>query len=133
MDEGHLTPFITILVEELKLNKFSVAPEPILITHGRVRAGYQCGELLFGDAVHSKESKGIIHIIGERPGSGHHNFSVYLSAPARSVWSQKGKVDHNISKVVSGISDTALKPALAAVETVAIFSQLFSEEIYPFH
>ena len=133
MDEGHLMPFITILVEELKLNKFSVAPEPILITHGRVRAGYQCGELLFGNAIHSKESKGIIHIIGERPGSGHHNFSVYLSAPPRSVWSQKGKVDHNISKVVSGISDTAFKPALAAVETVAIFSQLFSEEIYPSH
>ena len=133
MDEGHLMPFITILVEELKLNKFSIAHEPILITHGRVRAGYQCGELLFGNAIHSKESKGIIHIIGERPGSGHHNFSVYLSAPPRSVWSQKGKVDHNISKVVSGISDTALKPALAAVETVAIFSQLFSEEIYPSH
>ena len=133
MDEGHLMPFLTMLVEELKLNKFSVAPEPILITHGRVRAGYQCGELLFGNAVHSKESKGIIHIIGERPGSGHHNFSVYLSAPPRRDWSQKGKVDHNISKVVSGISDTALKPALAAVETVAIFSQLFSEEIYPSH
>ena len=129
MDEGHLKPFITLLSQKLKSKGFSVAKENILITHGRVRAGYQCGELLFGNASDSKKPKGIIHIIGERPGSGHHNFSAYLSAPSRRIWSQKGKVDHNISKVVSGISDTALTPELAAEETVNIFSELFSEGI----
>ena len=129
MDEGHLKPFITLLSQKLKAKGFSLAKENILITNGRVRAGYQCGELLFGNAVHSKESKGIIHIIGERPGSGHHNFSAYLSAPSRNTWSQKGKVDHNISKVVSGISDTALTPELAAGEVVDIFSGLFLEGI----
>jgi ethanolamine ammonia-lyase large subunit len=129
MDDGHLKPFITLLSQQLKAKGFSLAKENILITNGRVRAGYQCGELLFGNAVHSKESKGIIHIIGERPGSGHHNFSAYLSAPSRNTWSQKGKVDHNISKVVSGISDTALRPELAAGEVVDIFSGLFLEGI----
>jgi len=73
--------------------------------------------------------KSIIHIIGERLGSGHHNFSAYLSAPSQSVWSQTGKVDHDISKVVSGISDTALTPDLAVVEVVEIFSKLFDEKI----
>ena len=128
-DEGHLIPFLNLLRQDLKSKGYSVANENILITHGRVRAGYQCGELLFGNGRTSKKSKGIIHIIGERPGSGHHNFSAYLSAPSRSLWSQKGKVDHDISRVVSGISDTALSPKLAVRETVNIFSELFAEGI----
>jgi len=129
MDDGHLTPFLTMLRQNLNTKGFSVGEENILITHGRVRAGYQCGEILFGNASAAKKAKGIIHIIGERPGSGHHNFSAYLSAPSQSVWSQKGKVDHNISKVVSGISDTALKPELAVAEVVNIFSKMFAEGI----
>ena len=129
MDEGHLIPFLTMLRQKLSSKGFSVGKENILITHGRVRAGYQCGEVLFGNAPSSKKAKGIIHIIGERPGSGHHNFSAYLSAPSQSIWSKKGEVDHNISKVVSGISDTALKPELAVAEVVNIFSEMFTKGI----
>ena len=129
MDEGHVVPFLHLLRQSLTDKGYSVATENILITHGRVRAGYQCGEILFGTEATSKKAKGIIHIIGERPGSGHHNFSVYLSAPAQRTWSEQGKVDHNISRVVSGISDTALSPALAVAETVSIFSELFEEGI----
>ncbi len=66
----------------------------------------------------------IIHIIGERPGSGHHNFSAYLTAAPTAIWAQEGKVDHDISRVVSGISDTALDPRKAARETVGIFEGL---------
>ena len=120
MDPGHLLPFLTGLRGALAAKGYTVAREHILITHGRVRAGYQCGEVLFGDTT-SRAAKGIIHLIGERPGSGHHNFSAYLSAPAQSTWGQPGKVDHDITKVVSGISDTALRPELAVVEVVDIF------------
>lgn len=127
MDEGHVLPYLDLLLQALTDKGYSLAKDTILITHGRVRAGYQCGELLFGNAPASRTTKGIIHIIGERPGSGHHNFSAYLSAPSQAMWSQQGKVDHDISKVVSGISDTALSPALAVAETVGIFSTLFEE------
>jgi ethanolamine ammonia-lyase large subunit len=127
MDEGHLKPYLSLLKKSLQKKGYAISKENIVITYGRVRAGYQCGEALFGHSPSSKKAKGIIHIIGERPGSGHHNFSAYLSAPSIGTWSQKGKLDHNNSRVVSGISDTALSPELAVQETVSIFSELFAQ------
>ncbi|MEA1787421.1 ethanolamine ammonia-lyase subunit EutB [Arenibacter sp. GZD96] len=123
MDEGHLRPFLERLRQGLQHNGFRVSNEHIVITHGRVRAGYACGELLFG-ASENAMKKGIIHIIGERPGSGHHNFSAYLTAATPQIWNKKGSVDHNITRVISGISDTALTPEKAVIETLQIFEGL---------
>jgi ethanolamine ammonia-lyase large subunit len=125
-DEDHLSPFLEELRSTLENKGYSVGEEAIVITHGRVRAGYACGEALFGNWPGVNRNKGIIHIIGERPGSGHHNFSAYLTATSVDTWSQTGKVDHDISRVVSGISDTALDPVQAAKETAGIFEQLFA-------
>lgn len=125
-DDGHLKPYLEYLNRELALSGLSVGNTNIVVRHGRVRAGYRCGELLFGQENDTNRHKGIIHIIGERPGSGHHNFSAYLSAPSVSTWKVKGKLDHNYSKVVSGISDTSLIPELAAKETIKLFSELFN-------
>lgn len=125
MDDGHLKPFLSNLISLLRQEGYTVSKENIVITHGRVRAGYACGELLFGAKENTSVSKGIIHIIGERPGSGHHNFSAYITAARERTWHQRGKVDHDISCVVSGISDTALTPEKAAEETVSIFDKLF--------
>lgn len=125
-DQGHLQPFLEELNKTLLAKGYTISKEPIVITHGRVRAGYACGEVLFGHWPGIQRNKGIIHIIGERPGSGHHNFSAYLTAASVSTWGQKGKVDHDISRVVSGISDTALEPIQAARETAGIFEQLFA-------
>jgi ethanolamine ammonia-lyase large subunit len=126
MDEGHLPPFLNHLKTALSQKGYRVSDETIVITNGRVRAGYMCGELLFGTDEKAKHQRGIIHIIGERPGSVHHNFSAYLTAAPAGTWNKKGVVDHNISRVVSGISDTAFKPELAAVETAEIFERMFS-------
>lgn len=127
MDEGHLKPHLAALRNELKLAGFKVAKENIVINYGRVRAGYKCGEALFSSNIETTKPKGILHIIGERPGSGHHNFSVYISAPSTKNWNTKGKVDHNITKVISGISDTALQPAIAAKEVVSLLTEMFKE------
>ena len=126
MDEGHLMPYLNGLAAALKEKKYRVSKENIVITHGRVRAGYSCGEVLFGAGEHVAASKGIIHIIGERPGSGHHNFSAYLTAASPNTWNKKGTVDHDISRVVSGISDTSLKPDRAIKDTLRIFDQLYA-------
>ena len=129
IDEGHLLPY----VQELNLllqsnyslsNDYSVSKDPLFIQHGRVRAGYRCGELLFGDSA-SKQKRCILHIIGERPGTMHHNYSVYISVASAADWNVEGKIDHDITRVISGISDTALHPKDAAKETLRILSDLF--------
>jgi ethanolamine ammonia-lyase large subunit len=122
MDEGHLEPFLTKLAADLKAAGFTVSDKNIVVTSGRVRAGYAIGEVLYAKADPAKP-KAILHIIGERPGSGHHNFSVYIATPKAEVWAAK-EVDHEIVKVVSGISNTALQPGAAASQTVKIMQEM---------
>jgi ethanolamine ammonia-lyase large subunit len=57
--------------------------------------------------------RGILHIIGERPGTVHHAYSVYITVAKGEVWAGK-RVDHVITKLVSNIADTALPPREAA-------------------
>lgn len=123
MDEGHLEPFLKELRQQLQAAGLRPAKRNVIIKSGRVRAGYRIGELLFG-GLSGKRS--ILHIIGERPGTGHHTFSVYMTSPPGAVWGQSGKVDHNITKVVSGIAVTALKPTKGADETVRILHQMIA-------
>tara|TARA_R110002012_G_scaffold17930_4_gene66643 strand:- start:11076 stop:13391 length:2316 start_codon:yes stop_codon:yes gene_type:complete len=129
MDEGHLSPYLEGLSSSLLENNYTLSQRNIVITNGRVRAGYACGELVFGDQLKEMQPHGIIHIIGERPGSGHHNFSAYLTVSNATNWGVKGTVDHNISRVISGISDTALTPQKAVENTVKILNELFLKQI----
>ena len=124
-DDGHLFPYFNDLLSQLKEHNYTVSDKPLVLKNGRVRAGYACGEILFGQKSSSKKSHCIIHIIGERPGSGHHNFSAYLTVAQSSTWNSKGTVDHNISRVISGISDTAYNPKQAISETLKIINELF--------
>ena len=120
MDKGHLAPYLEKLRKELASRGFGVARENIVVSGGRVRVGYRIGELLFGKSRDQTAQRAVIHIIGERPGTGHNNFSAYLAAASGEVWSHNGQFDHDLAKVVSGISDTAFKPELAAKQTVEI-------------
>jgi ethanolamine ammonia-lyase large subunit len=81
------------------------------------------GEALFGGL---DGQYGVIHVIGERPGTGHHTFSAYLTAAQGGAWATSGAIDHNITKLVSGIAATALLPVSAANEAAAIFNQLMA-------
>jgi ethanolamine ammonia-lyase large subunit len=121
MDHGQLLPFLNRLREQLEAGGFRTAPEQLVLRSGRVRAGYRIGETLFAGL---PDARAILHVIGERPGSGHHTFSIYLTAPQGTTWSQPGKVDHNITKVVSGVATTALAPRDAADETVRLLRTL---------
>jgi ethanolamine ammonia-lyase large subunit len=120
-DEGHLQPFLKQLRQQLADGGHQVAPENLIVRSGRVRAGYRIGETLFRDL---NGPRGILHIIGERPGTGHHTFSIYITAPTGSVWGTPGAIDHNITKVVSGVATTALRPELGADETARILATL---------
>lgn len=124
MDEGHLLPYLEALRAQLTAEGYRVAPEHLVLTSGRVRAGYLAGETLFGGVGQPTERRALIHVIGERPGTGHHTFSAYITAPAAQVWGTPGAVDHNITRVVSGVALTAYAPTLAAPETVRILKQM---------
>lgn len=123
MDDGHLMPYLQELRSKLKNAGYTVNDQNVVITSGRVRAGYKCGETLFGGAEGTKPMA-VIHIIGERPGSGHHAYSAYISKSKKGVWGRAGAMDHDQTKVVSGISDTGLNPKKAADTTVKILETM---------
>jgi ethanolamine ammonia-lyase large subunit len=122
MDDGHLEPFLNELQKDLKAAGLTVGDKTIVVSNGRVRAGYQVGDILFAKADPSKP-KAVLHVIGERPGTGHHQFSVYISAPKAKVWAEK-KCDHDITKVVCGMANTAADPAEGAKTTVKILKEM---------
>jgi ethanolamine ammonia-lyase large subunit len=123
-DEGHLLPYLTALRAGLLEAGWRVARRLLVLRAGRVRAGYQVGAALFGDLEDRSSRRVIVHAIGERPGTIHHNFSVYVTAAAPLVWASPGAVDHPLTRVLSGISDTACTPVRAAAQTVKVLSQL---------
>ena len=110
-----------------------------MVHGGRVRAGYRIGEMLFGESPSppaplpragegsSAARRGIVHVIGERPGSMHHTFSAYITVLPTSTWSAAGRTDHNHTRVVSGIADTALHPDLAAQASVKIIEETWAK------
>ncbi len=123
LDPGHLAPYLSALSDGLRRKGIPCAAKILVVRGGRVRAGYRIGEILFGGPADEKAPRVIIHIIGERPGTLHHTFSAYITAATAEAWG-RGGIDHNITQVVSGIADTALKPAMAAEETLRIVSRL---------
>jgi ethanolamine ammonia-lyase large subunit len=118
-DADHLAPFLDEFERALRETGRTLAPERIVVTGGRVRAGYRAGDILYEtlapDAVGS-----IVHLIGERPGNGHHTFSAYLTTLPGRVWAAAGTADHNHTRVVSNIADTALPPRVAARQAAAL-------------
>lgn len=124
-DDGHLLPYLTVVRARLVADGWDVARELVVLRNGRVRAGYRCGELLLRDGRDPTARHAVLHVIGERPGSGHHSFSAYLTVATVSDWSAPRTVDHDATRVVSGISDTALAPAIAAEHTATLLERMF--------
>jgi len=62
MEDDHLGPFLERLRAGLDERELNVAPEHLVITSGRVRAGYRVGERLFA---HLDGPRAILHVIGE--------------------------------------------------------------------
>jgi ethanolamine ammonia-lyase large subunit len=125
MDEGHLAPYLEEIRKLLTEAGAVVNEKNIVVTSGRVRAGYESGCILFEKSDPNK-LKGILHIIGERPGTMHHSYSVYITVAKGKAWADK-KIDHDITKVVCNIADTALAPKEAAKETLTIVREMVSK------
>ena len=95
----------------------------IVIENGRVRAGYHVGSLL--------ESEMIIHLIGERPGTGINTLSAYLTYgldhKGESRWGSAAGFDHSWTTAVCGIHRRGKPPERAVEEIVRLVDQIFAE------
>lgn len=121
LDRDQLDIFLETLRTQLEETQFHVAPQSIIVHSGRVRAGYRIGELLFANLA---GPRALVHVIGERPGSGHRTFSAYLTSPVGATWGTANKVDHNVTRVVAGIATTAYSPKLAAKEVTRLLKTM---------
>ena len=120
-DRDQLQQLLRSLLPQLVAAGFQPADELLLVHSGRVRAGYRIGEQLF------KQQPGdysLLHIIGERPGTGHNTLSIYMTRATGTTWGEPGRIDHNLTRVISGIAVTALLPELGAAEAVRILSEM---------
>lgn len=90
----------------------------IVVKNGRVRVGYQIGGLLGVEL--------IVHLIGERPGTGIDTLSAYLTygcdADGRSRWSSD--MDHSKTNAICGIHILAKPPSEAAGEIALCAAQV---------
>jgi ethanolamine ammonia-lyase large subunit len=127
MDEGHLEPYLVEMRRLLREAGVLVADKNILVTSGRVRIGYRIGETLF-ERADPNSFRGVLHIIGERPGTMHHAYSVYITVAQGKIWAQK-KIDHDVTRLVSNVADTALSPEVAARETLTIVREIVGKSV----
>jgi ethanolamine ammonia-lyase large subunit len=95
----------------------------IVIENGRVRAGYHVGSLL--------EAEMIIHLIGERPGTGIDTLSVYLTYGldhnGQSRWGSAAGFDHSWTTAVCGIHRRGKPPERAVEEIARLADRMFAE------
>ena len=94
----------------------------IMIENGRVRAGYHVGELL--------DSEVIIHLIGERPGTGLNTLSAYVTygrdVEGQSRWGPG--FDHSWTTAVCGIHPRGKPPSRAANELGRLVDRILKEK-----
>ena len=99
----------------------SVAESIVVIENGRVRAGYHVGQIVDPEA--------LIHLIGERPGTGLNSVSAYLTwgrdVTNRSRWDPH--MDHALTTAVCGIHRSGKPPAAAAAEIGRTLQRMFEQ------
>lgn len=102
-----------------------VSEVDIVIENGRVRAGYHVGSLL--------EAEMIIHLIGERPGTGINTLSAYLTyglePEGQSRWGLRSPAgfDHSWTTAVCGIHRRGKPPERAVEEIARLVDRIFAE------
>jgi ethanolamine ammonia-lyase large subunit len=100
-----------------------VSPIDVVIADGRVRAGYHVGALLGAEI--------IVHLIGERPGTGLDSLSAYLTygrdRSGRLRWSRD--LDHAATSAVCGIHPKGKPPDAAAHEIARIVGRILEQRV----
>jgi ethanolamine ammonia-lyase small subunit len=110
----HLRAVLPPLRRELSAAGLRTSDHDVVIQNGRVRAGYHVGGLTDADVV--------IHLIGERPGTGLDTLSAYLTygrdAGGQRRW--RADLDHSATTAVCGIHRHGKPPAEAVGEIARV-------------
>jgi ethanolamine ammonia-lyase large subunit len=110
------------LRKQLAQSACRVGEIEVFVDNGRVRAGYHIGQILNADVV--------IHLIGERPGTGLDTLSAYLTygrdAKGASRWSPE--LDHSCTTAVCGIHPRAKSPHAAASEIARLVRTMLDQK-----
>jgi ethanolamine ammonia-lyase large subunit len=100
---------------------FELAPTDVIVQNGRVRAGYHIGQLAACDV--------IVHLIGERPGTGLNMLSAYLTFgrdnDGRLRWAPE--LDHSCTTAVCGIHPRGKPPETAAHEIARTLARIVDQ------
>jgi ethanolamine ammonia-lyase small subunit len=112
---------LPIMKQQLSQDGHLVGETDIVIENSRVRAGYHVGFLLGVDL--------IVHLIGERPGTGIDTMSAYLTfgrdLGGRSRWSTG--LDHSWTTAVCGINRRGKQPEVAVAEITRLVNRMFEQ------
>ena len=122
MDLAQLDPFLAAMHDSVAAAGRRLAPRAMLVTSGRVRVGYRIGERLFGGL---SGPRAVLHVVGERPGTGHRTFSVYVTCRRGDEWAVADATDHQHTRVVAGIATTALDPRLGAIDVLRVLEGMW--------
>ena len=114
----NLRAVLPLLRRELSAAGLDLADIDVVIQNGRVRAGYHVGSLTHADV--------LVHLIGERPGTGLDTLSAYLTygrdAAGQSRWSTD--LDHSATTAVCGIHRAGKPPADAVAEIARLIRRI---------
>jgi len=117
----NLRPVLPALRRRLEQGGHEVAATDLVIDNGRVRAGYHVGALLNIEA--------IIHLIGERPGTGINTMSAYVTygsdQEGRPRWGPS--FDHSWTTAICGIHLRGKPPETAVEEIARVVDRVFEE------
>jgi ethanolamine ammonia-lyase large subunit len=98
-----------------------VGEADVVVQNGRVRAGYEIGGLVGATIV--------VHVIGERPGTGLNTVSAYLTygrdEAGRSRWERS--LDHSATTAICGIHPNAKPPETAAMEVARTVARMVDQ------
>ena len=98
-----------------------VSDADVVVQNGRVRAGYEIGGLASADL--------LVHIIGERPGTGLNTLSAYLTYghDAAGQWRWNRDLDHSATTAICGIHPKGKSPEQAATEIAHTVARIFDQ------
>jgi ethanolamine ammonia-lyase large subunit len=95
--------------------------ETVVVRNGRVRAGYHAAALTHPEA--------LVHIIGERPGTGLNTLSAYLTYGRGDDgrWRWDPVMDHSWTTAVCGIHPRGKPPETAAAEIARTLGRILQQ------